>query len=195
MRRLSAIAAIAGTSLLLLACGGDDKNSGGGGGGSNGAGKTVSASSYVDVVCTSLSSWAKSIQKAQTGITAQASATPAQGKKLLKDFFSAVITTTSTFADSLANAGIPDVEQGKEASEALTKLGTNATARLETVRKQIDDLPTNDAGAFVKGSTKVQTDVAKAFADVTTELSTAFTSLESKDLDKAFSESKACKAL
>jgi predicted lipid-binding transport protein (Tim44 family) len=170
-------------ALLLSACGG-------GGGGVAGGGK-VGAQQWMKSACTSIGSWVKDIQKRVTTVSSQNPSTPQEGKKVITDFFDAVISDTGKLIDELNVAGTPDVDNGDQIEAALISTLGKAKSLLEQARTRVSNLPTNNSQAFVQAVQAMGKAVQGAFQKAGQQ----FSNLRSPELEEAASKEPACKTI
>src|SRR6202008_5006450 len=97
MFRAACVAAVAALALLAAGCGGKSKSSSG----------STSASDWADGLCSSISTWSTSVQKATSSV---------KGSTTVDSLQSAtgdVTKATNKFVDDLQALGTPDTESGK----------------------------------------------------------------------------------
>jgi hypothetical protein len=124
----------------------------------------VSAGSYVKSVCTTATSWYRTIQVAGTRLQASVH----NSKSLSKDksayiaFVDSLLHATQRAAQDLKNAGIPSVNGGKKISNELIHAFDSAQRGLKTAAAQVRKAPTNNSTAFQAATGRVQTTVQRA---------------------------------
>jgi hypothetical protein len=157
------------------------------------AGK-VSATSYVGQVCTSVASWYRGLQEHVRTLNGQLGphTSPAQGKRALESFLDTTVGDTEAATSALKGAGVPAVANGGKISSALVSAFERAGGTLKGLRPRVSALPASN-GAAVSAESKHVTEAVQA---IPLELGTGVSgSLTSPELDKAASESPACKSV
>ncbi|MDE3069758.1 MAG: hypothetical protein KGJ43_03425 [Acidobacteriota bacterium] len=178
--RVSALTATGMVALLVGGCGGSSKSPG-----------TVSASSYMGQVCTSVASWVHAVQSRAAELERQVAAKPnaAGAKKELEAFVGATIADTETAVNALRSAGVPNVANGKKIASALLGAFERAGATLKSLKPKVAALSATDTAAVQVEAKRVGGTVQALPLD----LGTGLAGVNSSELDKAASESDACK--
>ncbi|HEX2057477.1 MAG TPA: hypothetical protein VHI71_03830 [Actinomycetota bacterium] len=187
----SRIAALGLTVLLaggLAACGGDDEGGGGDdAGGNGGSSETVSASAYAADVCSAMQDWMQGIQDRTAEIAGNAQPGADEGKDLLVDMMSEMSAQTGELVSAVEDAGVPDVENGEEAADALVAALEETQDILEKTKEDIEDLP-SDPQAFQEGAAQLGPTLQEALSKVGSSLE----DLAAEDLTTAFDEEESC---
>ena len=177
-KRLSICAVLVLIPIVLGACGG-------GGGGSK-----VSASNYVNGICTNIRSWVEQVRQRQTDLQSQLTPgiSPQQGQDLLRGFFDKVISDTENAVNGVRNIGIPDVPNGGTIASVFVSALDRAKTALETARGGVDSLPTNNPTAFKQAADQLGSEVKGSLNGI----GSAFNGLKSSQLDQAAKTASAC---
>jgi hypothetical protein len=124
----------------------------------------VSAGSYVKSVCTTATSWYRTIQVAGTQLQASVhnSKSLSKAKNAYVAFVDSLLHATQRAAQHLKNAGIPSVNGGKKISNELIHAFENAQRGLEAAAAQVRKAPTNSSTAFQTATGHVQATVQRA---------------------------------
>ncbi|MGH2729220.1 MAG: hypothetical protein ACRDJI_01280 [Actinomycetota bacterium] len=170
---------IAGTiaaALVLAACGG-------------GGPDTVGVQSWVSAFCSALSEWQNSVQDSASQLTEglDPATGPEAGKAALSGFIDGVIADTDDLIDATNDAGIPDVENGEEVSDALIAAFENARSALSETRGEIEDLPT-DPAQFGSQADEIGTSIRSSLSDIGSDLGQKLDNLAPEELREAFDE-------
>lgn len=179
--RLFSVIVVLGT-LLIPGCGGDGDG-----------GETVGAETYASGICGALNDWQSAIQARSSSLTEGLSedTTPEQGKELLGSFLDDVIGETETMISAVDDAGVPDVENGEEISEALNNAFDDALAALEDARGQVDDLPTDSGESFQTAASSLGGSISTSLGEIGGQIQ----DIDAPGLEAAFSEDEDCIAL
>ena len=180
---LSAVVVIG--CLAIPACGGGDSDGGGG--------DTVSAEAYAAGVCGALNDWQAAIQARSTSLTEGLSedTSPEEGKDLLATFLDDVLSETETMVSAVEDAGVPDVDNGEEASSALQDSLDAARTALQEARDQVDDLPTDSPEGFQTAATTLGATISTSLGSIGGEIE----DIDAPDLEDAFNNDEDCIAL
>lgn len=181
-------------ALVLSACGGKSDGSGSGSTGSTGSnGGKVSASAFAGTVCGAILQWQGDIQSRSDDLTNQLgdSPDPAKGKQVLGDFIDGIITDTDEVLTKLQGAGVPDVDGGSAASNALVTAFQQVKESLQHVRESVEALPTDDPTAFQQAAGSLSTEISSSFDAIATSLQ----SVQVPALDDAFNSESSCQSV
>jgi uncharacterized lipoprotein NlpE involved in copper resistance len=181
MRRIT-VTLVASAGLALAGCGGDDDGGGG-----------KSASAYASDVCTAAKDWVGAIQQRSNEVRGalQPGASPAEGKRVLRDFLDDTVTETEQFSQAVRDAGTPDVERGDAAANALQEAADEAKGILENARSQADRLPTDDREEFARQAGTLGDSTRQSLSSV----GDAFRTEQSSELRDAFNEADECRGV
>ncbi len=169
--------------MLLAGCGGSSKKSSG----------QTTAESYVNEVCASVGNWLHSVEtsSAEIGKQLKPGSTPTHAKQALEGLMNSSVADSERVVSDLHNAGTPNVANGDQIASSLVGSFEQATNALKHVQGQVNALPTNDPRAFLLAARQVGSSVQSSLSSIGSGLST----LHSPELQKAASESPACKSL
>ena len=160
-----------------------------GGGGSNTTTSTAvggtSAEQWATGVCSSVTTWTKSLQSIQASVTSQPS------KSALQKAAQQAESATETLARSLKQLGKPDTAQGQAAKKNLDALANTLQTGLNQLKATLNNAPSGAAGTLAQISA------------LTTTLSSAASKLKlvganlnnfapSGELKQAFQQAGAC---
>jgi hypothetical protein len=169
--------AVAALVLSAAACGG--------GGGNSTTTGTVSAVQWANGVCSSFTTWQKSLESIQTDVMSHPS------KSQLRQAGRQIESATGTLVRSLKQLGPPDTAQGEAAKKSLDQLTTSLESGLNKLKETLNGSPSGAAGALSQISTITAT--LSAMAD---DLKLAGTNLKnlapSHELEQAFQQAGAC---
>ena len=173
-----AVAAI--STMVLGGCGnGDD----------GGETDTVSVDAYASDVCTALAAWVTDIQDRASKISEGIEpGDAAAGKDRLDEFIGDTVGTTEDLIADVEAAGVPDTDGGEEAAEQIQSGLEQVRSILEEAQAQIADLPTNDPDGFGEGAQEI----AMSLQEATTEAAGTIDSMNSEELDEAFTSNEDC---
>lgn len=178
--RLLGGVAIAAVVLAAAACGGGGSDTTT----STAAGGT-SAAQWATGVCSSITTWTKSLQAIQTSVTSQPS------KSQLQDAAQQAESATETLAQSLKQLGKPDTAQGQAAKKNLDSLATSLQDGVSQLKTTLNNAPSGAAGTLSQIST-----LTASLSQMATKLKVAGGNLEdfapSGELKQAFEQASAC---
>jgi hypothetical protein len=175
-----ALAAFA--AVPLAACGSSNNKSG-----------TVSASSYIGQLCTSTASWLRGIEAKSGALEGELgpNVTPVEKKRVLEAFVSTAVSDTESVVTALRTAGVPEVENGKHVSELVVTSFEGVSQHLAALQPQVANLSTNDPAAMEEQAKKIRETVREA----PLRLGLGVAAVNSRELEKAASESNVCKSV
>ena len=162
-----------------------------GGGGSSSPTTTAttggtSAEQWANGVCSSFTTWKKSLQSIQTSVTSQPS------KAALQKAARQVESATETLAQSLKQLGKPETAQGEAAKKNLDTLATTLQTGMNQLRQTLDNAPSGAAGALSQISALTAT-----LTTMANKLKLAGSNLKnfapSGELQQAFHQAGACR--
>lgn len=185
VRSRNRIAWLALATVALLAatgCGGSGTKTG-----------TVSANTYAGQVCTSLAGWLRDIQTRASGLESELGThpSPSNGKSVLERFMGVAVADTENATSSLRGAGVPNVKNGKKISTALVEAFERAQRTLKGMQSKLSSMSATSAAALRAEARRISDGVQALPLDLTTGLA----NLSSSELDKAASESAACRSV
>jgi hypothetical protein len=186
--------------LLLTACSKSD-NGGGGGGTTTASGstttsappQTVTAEAFAASVCGGMNTYLSDIQTLSTDFSSSLDPTgsPQDQLNAVAGYLDSVVAATDDLVTSMQAAGVPDVDGGQEAADALSSAFTAARDALQSARDQVDSLPTDDPAAFAAALTQLGTDIQTSMTGVGDSLG----SITSSEIDQAFQNEASCQSL
>ena len=149
--RLYAFVAIVGATLALAACGSSSSSK-------------VSAGSYVKSVCSTATSWYRTIQAAGAQLQASVhnSKSLTKAKSAYIGFVDSLLHATQRAEQQLKSAGTPSVNGGKKISNELTNAFDSAQRGLKKAAAQVRKAPTSSSTAFEAAAAGVQSTVQRA---------------------------------
>ena len=179
--RLLAGAALAALVLSAAACGGGGNDTTT----STAAGGT-SSEQWANGVCSSFTTWKKSLQSIGTSVAAQPS------KSQLNRAARQVESATETLAQSLKQLGKPETAQGQAAKKNLDALATTLQTGMNQLKTTLDNAPSGAAGTLAQ-----ITALTTTLTNMANKLKVAGGNLENfapdHELEQAFQQSSACK--
>lgn len=176
--------AVAAVAALAVGCGGDDGDDGGGGG-------DVSAADYVNDVCASLSDLGSAIEEGQ-GELQGALTTPEEGRRVIIDFLDGAAASAEGALSSIEGAGVPDVEDGQQAADAIAAAIDETQRTFEDARSEAEDISTGSEAAF---ATDAQ-EIAGAIEESSEQIQESLTEVgDHEELADAAEDADACQEL
>ena len=176
--RLLGGAAVAVLALSVAACGSGGSNT------TTAAGST-SAEQWATGVCSSVTTWKRSLQSIQSSVTSQPS------KSQLQRAAREVESATETLARSLRQLGKPDTAQGEAAKQNLGALANTLQSGMTQLKTTLSKAPSGAAGTLSQISTLTATLTSLSY-----KLKLAGTNLQNfapdGELKQAFHQSSAC---
>lgn len=149
---LPALAALAAVVALTAGCGGDD-----------GAEQKKALAGWAAQVCTA--EVTGKIDASKTALADISVVVPAETPDALRTRLVADVAkladANTAFARALGNAGDPKVKDGKEQRTALVAEQQALAVGWNTVKAQLEALPTNDQKAFADGLRALQPNIAR----------------------------------
>lgn len=173
-------AALSGGAVLVLGlsgCSNDDN------------GEKLNA--WAKQVCDAVQPQTKKITAANAAIQQETSddSAPEAVQKADSQAFQDISDAYKAMATAVQKAGAPDVENGKQKSQAaVSELNTLSTAYAE-LKKKSDDLDVKDQAKFADGLKEVATELEK----LSKSGSDALAKLEEGDVGKAMAQQQSCK--
>jgi hypothetical protein len=141
-------------------------------------------------ICGAAKSWQDAIQSSSTDLSAALgpSASPTEGKQKLGEFFDTVIAATGTVIGQLEDAGVPDVNNGQQISDALVTAMKAFKAALEKGHDQAAKLSTSDPRSFAQGAQQVSQSLTQSLDAVGASLD----KLKAPELEQEVKSVPAC---
>jgi hypothetical protein len=160
-----------------------------GGGGSNPTTSTAaggtSAEQWANGVCSSFTTWTKSLQSIKTGVTSQPS------KSQLQQAERQVENATETLARSLKQLGTPNTAQGEAAKKNLDTLATTLQDGMSQLKQTLNSSSSGAAGTLAQISA-----ISATLSNMANKLKLAGGNLKnfapSGELKQAFQQASAC---
>lgn len=159
-------------------------------GGSSGSSK-VTPASYVKSVCSAVAPFEKDVQSRSSALNLTTVNSPAQGKRALQGFLTAVASDTDQTVSKIKSAGTPDVSNGKAIQSAMVSAFTQLQSAMHHAATQANNLSTSSPAAFKAGADSLGGTVRSSITGIGSTLN----GLKNADLEKAASSEPACKAL
>lgn len=162
-----------------------------GGGGGNTTTTTTSAGGtsavqWANGICSSFTTWEKSLRSIQTSVTSQPS------KSQLRQAGRQIERATETLARSLKQLGKPETAQGEAAKKNLDALATTLQNGMNQLKKTLNTAPSGAAGALSQISA-----ITATLTNMANKLKLAGANLKniapSGELQQAFRQASACK--
>lgn len=161
-----------------------------GGGGSDTTTSTAaggtSSEQWANSICSSFTTWKKSLQSIQTTVTSQPSGAA------LKTAAQQAETATETLAQSLKQLGKPDTAQGQAAKKNLDAVANTLQTGMQQLKTTLNNAPSGAAGALTQISALTAT-----LSNMAGKLKLAGANLDnfapSGELKQAFHQASACK--
>jgi hypothetical protein len=176
--RVLAGAAVAVLALSAAACGGGSNTT------TSTAG-TTSAEQWASGVCSSVTTWKKSLRSIQAGVTSQPS------KSALQTAAQQVESATETLAQSLKQLGKPDTAQGAAAKQNLDALANTLQSGMTQLKATLNNAPSGTAGTLSQISALTTT-----LTSLANKLKVAGVNLQNfapdGELKHAFNQASAC---
>ena len=139
VRQLLGVGAVAVLVLAAAACGGGGSNTTT----STAAGGT-SPEQWANGVCSSFTTWTKSLESIKTGVTSQPSSSQ------LRQAERQIESATETLAHSLKELGPPETAQGQAAKKNLDTLATTLQSGMNQLKTTLNNAPSGSAGALAQ---------------------------------------------
>jgi DNA repair exonuclease SbcCD ATPase subunit len=178
--RLLGAAAVAVLVLSAAACGGGGSNTTT----STAAGGT-SAEQWANGVCSSFTTWTKSLESIKTGVASQPS------KSQLQQAERQIESATETLAQSLKQLGRPETAQGEAAKKNLDALATTLQTGMDTLKQTLNSSSSGAAGTLAQISA-----ITATLSTMANKLKLAGENLKnfapSGELKQAFQQASAC---
>jgi hypothetical protein len=152
--------------LVMGACSGGD-------GGTDGGGEadTVSATEYATGVCTAISGWVDDIQGLNQDLQANLDPTSMDSlKDAMVGFLEDVTTATDSVISDVEAVGIPDVEDGQAAADAVLSALRDSRAVFADAHDRVEGLSTDDPAAFAEELETLGTDIGSSMSGIGGEL-------------------------
>jgi hypothetical protein len=175
-------AAVAALVLSTAACGG------GGGGETTTTAGGLSPLEWANGVCSSVTTWRKSLENAETAVTSQPS------RSQLQRSAQQVEDATRTLATSLKQLGPPETAQGEAARKNLDTLATNLQNGMNKLEQTLNSSSSGVAGTLAQVSA-----ITATLSSMAQDLELAGGNLKNlapgDELEQAFHQASACRSL
>jgi hypothetical protein len=183
MRSRLAVVLIPLGMLLMGACGGDDAADGGV------ETDTVSATEYATGVCRAIAGWVDDIQGLNQDLQANLDPSSIGGlKDAMVGFLEDVTTATDDVIGEVEAVGIPDVDDGEAAADAVLAALRDSRAVFDDARDRAQGLSTADPAAFAEELQTLGTDIQSSMSGIGSELD----QFGSPELDEASKDIPEC---
>ena len=187
MRKRMATLMIPLGMLMLGACSGE------GGGGTDGEVETdtVSATEYATGVCGAIAGWVDDIQGLNQDL--QANLGPVSTdidalKEVMVGFLEDVTAATESVIDEVEAVGIPDVEDGQAAGDAVLTALSDSRDVFQDAHDRVEGLSTADPAVFGEELQTLGTDLQSSMSGIGSELD----QFASPELDEASKDIPEC---
>lgn len=178
--RLIGVLAVAVLVLVAAGCGGgksDETTSTAAGG--------TSAEQWADGVCSSFTTWTKSLESIKTNVSSQPS------KSALQQAEKQIESATETLAHSLKALGTPDTAQGEAAKKNMDTLATTLQTGMNQLKQTLNSNSSGAAGTLAQISA-----ITATLSTMASKLKLAGGNLKnfapSGELKDAFQQASAC---
>lgn len=178
--RLSSLPLVALVAALLAGCG-------------SGGSSSVTPSAYVSSICSAVAPFERDVLTRSSALDLTTVKSPAQGKKALQQFLTAISSDTDAAVGKLRSAGSPKVANGSKISHAILTAFQSLSAAMHRAVGQANALPTASTQAFERGAEALGNDVRTAMSGIGSNLQSS--TLKSPDLQKAAASAPACKSI
>jgi hypothetical protein len=171
--------------LMLGSCSGD------GGGGTDGEVETdtVSATEYATGVCGAIAGWVDDIQRLNQDLQTNLDPTSIDAlKDAMVGFLEDVTAATESVIDEVEAVGIPDVEDGQTAADAVLSALRDSQAVFADARDRVQGLSTADPAAFGEELQTLGADLQSSMSGIGGELD----QFASPELDEASKDIPEC---
>jgi hypothetical protein len=176
---LAALACVVAVAVAVAGCGSSGSSSG------------VSAGNYVKGICTAVGPFEKDVAARSNALNSAKLSSPAEGKKAVQGFLTAVSGDTDMALSRLQAAGTPNVKNGEKISTTIVGAFKQLKHAIGSALTQAKTLSTTSPQAFKNGANALGGTVRSSLSGISTSLS----KLQSADLAKAAAKEPACKAL
>jgi hypothetical protein len=156
--------------------------------GSSGSTK-VSASHYVNAVCSAISPLEKDIATRSSALNNTTAASATEAKKTLQGFLTAVEQDSSRALSKIQSAGTPDISGGKAVAGTIVKAFTELRDAMRVALTKSNSLPTDSPTSFKTAAKALGASVKGSLSNIDSS------GLTNPDLEKAAANQAACKSL
>lgn len=154
----------------------------------------IEAAAFTEGFCSALSDWVTALQDGNTSYqqAIQANGVTMQGvKDALAAYVDDAVALSDTLLDEVRALGTPDVPNGEQVAQALIGGLQRARDLFAQVADDVAALSTSDPTTMTQQLTELTTNMTKA----SQELSSAFDSIDSPELEAAGKDAASCKQL
>jgi hypothetical protein len=156
--------------------------------GSSGSSK-VSASHYVDVVCSAISPLEKDVVNRSSALNNTTAANATEAKKTLQGFLTAIEQDSANALSKIKSAGTPDISGGKAVAGTIVKAFTQLRDAMRVAVTKSNSLPTDSPASFKTAAQALGASVRGSLSNIDSS------GLSNPDLEKAAASQAACKSL
>jgi hypothetical protein len=156
--------------------------------GSSGSSK-VSASHYVDVVCSAISPLEKDVVNRSSALNNTTAANATEAKKTLQGFLTAIEQDSANALSKIQSAGTPDISGGKAVAGTIVKAFTQLRDAMRVAVTKSNSLPTDSPASFKTAAQALGASVRGSLSNIDSS------GLSNPDLEKAAASQAACKSL
>lgn len=150
-----------------------------------------SVEDYVTTRCTEFSEWSQSLSRVQQEFTPQKGDSPEEVKADLDAALGRAISETAELESELRDLQAPDVENGEQAHKALVTTIAKTKIVFEEARLELAPVAASDEVALTKAFTIIGADITAG----ATKAFTAFSEVESPELEEIERDVPQCEAL
>lgn len=152
---------------------------------------TVAPGTYVKSICQAVAPFENDVEVRSNALNVTTLKNPAQGKKALQDFLSAVSSDSQKAISRLKAAGVPKVSNGKAIAESVVNAFSQLKSTIDRGITQAQQLPTSSAQAFKTAAQSLGNTVRSSLTNIGAGLG----GLKNPDLEKAAASQPACQSL
>ena len=156
--------------------------------GSSGSSK-VSASDYVNAVCSAISPLEKDVVTRSSALNNTTAANATEAKKTLQGFLTAVEQDAAHALNKIQSAGTPDISGGKAVAGTIVNAFTEMRDAMRAAVAKANSLPTDSPTSFKTAAQALGASVRGSLNNIDSS------GLSNPDLEKAAAGQAACKSL
>jgi hypothetical protein len=165
--------------------------------GGAGAAQRVSATKWVNGMCTTLSSWRDDVSQEAKDFKSSVSsnASVSEVKDQFVQFLDDVVASTKSMLSDLRALGTPDVSQGSGIATTMRNGLTKVQQGLEDARSRAEALPTANKAKFLSEVNSIGKSLDRSSSQAGKVFDSAKKKYDTKQLDSAQKKIPACKGL
>ncbi|HTP23754.1 MAG TPA: hypothetical protein VMJ65_29390 [Solirubrobacteraceae bacterium] len=157
--------------------------------GSSGSSSKVSATHYVNAVCSAISPLEKDVVNRSSALNNTTAANATEAKKTLQGFLTAVEQDSTNALSKIQSAGTPDISDGKAVAGTVVKAFTELRDAMRVAVTKSNSLPTDSPTSFKTAAQALGASVRGSLNNIDSS------GLSNRDLEKAAAGQAACKSL